>query len=288
MGMLIGNPMIYRQLPFEMALANCRVAGYDALELWPPQIAAFRTPQLRRQLREHAAKLDLELIRLNCADRDYFQCLQHTRDVETALAGLQADIEAAVDLGMSQVLTWEGRSAGLAKDEIFGRVLEDSITLFRRACQYASSRGIELTVEVHPFTLGINLDWLTELCDALGSEPFSVTYDCCHFAVGLPQGYVGAIDMLGSRIGHVHFSDSDLESSELHFAPGTGCLDLEAIVAALGRIHFQGTMMLDLWLYPLPDEGTRIGVPYVRRVCETLGLTKRAHSIAGTPTAMPV
>ena len=58
----------------------------------------------------------------------------------------------------------------------------------------------------------------------------------------------------------------------MHYAPGTGCLDLPGIVAALKEIGFRGTMMLDLWLYPFPEDGSRIGVPYVAEVVRKLGL----------------
>jgi sugar phosphate isomerase/epimerase len=179
------------------------------------------------------------------------------------------------------VLTWEGRRPPeCSDDDVNATLLDRTVNLFAHACQYARDRGVELTVEVHPFTLGIQVDWLMKLCDRLAGLPFSVTYDCCHFGVGLPEGYVEAIDRLGPRIGHVHFSDSDKQSSELHFAPGTGCLDLEAIVAALERISFHGTMMLDLWLFPLPDQGADIGVPYMRQVCKRLGLEQ---GVAGRP-----
>jgi sugar phosphate isomerase/epimerase len=106
----------------------------------------------------------------------------------------------------------------------------------------------------------------------LDSNWFGVTYDCCHFGVGLPDGYVEAIARLGHRIQHVHLSDSDRKSSELHFAIGKGSLELDEITAALKAIHFQGTMMLDLWLYPLPEAGTRLSLPYVIKVMKTLGL----------------
>lgn len=271
--MLIGNPMIYRQLPFEQALSKSFEAGYEALELWPPQIAEFRTPELRHQLRDYVASQGCRLVRLNCADRDYFQGITSESDIERALAGLKSDIDFAVDLGMNQVLTWEGRRPGAISDAPGSyEILVWTENLFTQACSYAIEKGVELTVEVHPFTLGIDCEWLVRLCDRLENFPFSVTYDCCHFGVGLPRGYVDAIMRLGSRIGHVHFSDSDQKSSEVHFAPGTGTLDLEAIVSALQKVHFKGSMMLDLWLYPLPDEGTRIGIPYVRDVIERLGI----------------
>ena len=275
--MLIGNPMVFRKLPLEMALEKAIAAGYEALELWPPQIAECRTPELRRQLASRMAAEGIELIRLNCADRDYFQLLDSPADVPTALAGLQADIDMATDLGMSQLLTWEGRRNDAHTDEdVNGWLLDATAELFQRACSYGRERDISLTVEIHPFTLGINVDWLIRLCDRVDDSSFSVTYDCCHFAVGLPDDYIHVIGQLGKRIGHVHFSDSDKMSSESHFAPGTGCLDLDGIVRALEQTDFDGTMMLDLWLYPLPEYGTEIGVPYVRDVIMRLGLGGQA------------
>ncbi len=63
--MLIGNPMIFRDWPLEEALRKMAALGYDALELWPPQLAACRTDALRRQLAAHCAGLGLPLVRLS-------------------------------------------------------------------------------------------------------------------------------------------------------------------------------------------------------------------------------
>ena len=271
--MLIGNPMVFRELPLEMALEKAITAGYEALELWPPQITECRTPELRRQLARRMTSLGIELIRLNCADRAYFQSLETSADVPAILTGLQADIDMAADLGMSQLLTWEGRrSETHSAADVRGWLLDATAELFQQACSYGREKGVSVTVEIHPFTLGINVDWLIRLCDRVDDSGFSVTYDCCHFAVGLPDDYINALNRLGKRIGHVHFSDSDKMSSEVHFAPGTGCLDLDGIVRALEQIGFDGTMMLDLWLFPLPEYGTDIGVPFVRDVIRRLEL----------------
>ena len=271
--MLIGNPMVFRQLPLEMALAKAAAAGYDAFELWPPQLTECSTPELRRQLAARIRDFNVQLIRLNCADRDYFQSLNSPHDVSAALTGLRTDIDMAADMGMTQLLSWEGRKGIAHSDQdAQGWVLDATVDLFQQACAYGREKNVSLTVEVHPFTLGIDIDWLVRLCDAVDDPDFSVTYDCCHFAVGLPDDYIEAIRKLGKRIGHLHFSDSDKQSSELHFAPGTGCLDLDGIVAALVEVGFSGTVMLDLWLYPLPERGAEIGVPYVRQVIEKLGV----------------
>ena len=89
----------------------------------------------------------------------------------------------------------------------------------------------------------------------------------------MPDDYIRAIERLGPRLGHVHFSDGEKRTSEVHFAPGTGCLDLEGIVSALKKIGFQESVMLDLWLYPFPLEELRLGAPYVQEVVAKLGIS---------------
>jgi sugar phosphate isomerase/epimerase len=269
----IGNPMIFHRYPLEEALRLTAGFGYRQLEIWPPQIEMCRTNDLRREFAAYAASLGLSLVRLNAAAADYFVPLTSRRAVKAIIQGLKRDVDAAQALGMTQLLTWEGRKPEGAKSaDLHGWILDETANIFREVVQYGKSKGISVSVEVHPFTLGIDLDFLVELCDRVDSDFFGVTYDCCHFGVGLPNDYVEAIPKLGHRIKHVHFSDSDKVSSELHFATGKGCLDLEAITAALKEIRFQGTMMLDLWLYPFPESGTRSSLPYVKKVMKTLGL----------------
>jgi sugar phosphate isomerase/epimerase len=265
--------MIFHHYPVEQALRLAASFGYRQLEIWPPQIADCRTDALRRQFADYAASLGLSLVRLNAAAADYFGPLKSRRGSRAIVAGLKRDIDIAHCLGMKQLLTWEGRRPEGAKPgDIHGWILKETTKIFREVVDYGKTKRVSLSVEVHPFTLGIDLDFLVALCDGVGSEAFSVTYDCCHFGVGLPDDYIEAIVKLGSRIQHVHFSDSDKVSSELHFAVGKGCLDLDGIVAALKQIKFKGTMMLDLWLYPFPEGGTKISLPYVSKAMETLGL----------------
>jgi sugar phosphate isomerase/epimerase len=90
--------------------------------------------------------------------------------------------------------------------------------------------------------------------------------------VGQSKDYVGAIHRLGQRIRHIHYSDSDQLTSELHYSPNTGCLDLQAILKAFKTIHYDGTLTLDLYGNPTPVYAARQCAPEVRRACEFLGL----------------
>ena len=269
--MIIGNPMVFPQLPIEDALERMRELGYEGIEVVDSAFESCRTEALKGQFAARVQALGLTLVRYNTADADYFTPLAHAEDWPRIVEGLQRDIDTTAALGLQQLLTWEGRPPpGATREAIHGWVLDATTHLFEAAIDYARSRAVRLSVEVHPFTMGIDTEFLVKLCDRLDPEYFGVTYDCCHIGVGLPDGYIEAIHTLGQRIKHLHFSDSDQCSSELHFAPGTGCLDLPGIVRALREVGFQGTCMLDLWLYPFPLEGSRRGVPYLRRVMEEL------------------
>jgi len=262
---IIGNPLGYLLDPVEYTLKVMADVGYDHIELCHCQIPDFKTPALRKQLREYIESLGMKLVGSNVPDSPYFQALDSSDDVKVALAGLERDLDIAADLGMEYLLTYEGRvPTGATEELILGRLLDDTANLLQAAATYAAERSMDLLIEVHPFTLGIHLDFLTQLCDRVGRDNFGIAYDSCHFAVGIPDGYIEAIGTLGTRIKHVHFSDSDKRSSELHFPPGRGCLDMDGIIRALKEIHFSGSWMLDLYGYPLPVWGSREGLKYLR------------------------
>ena len=267
---IIANPMSFRELSLEDGIRKVLSIGFDQIEVWRTAAAPCMTPGLRHQLRDFVASLGSTIAGLNSCDMPYFQALSGSKDVEPALLGFKGDIDTATDLGAAYVCNFEGRRAdGASPDEINGPIFDATCSLFQQACEYGADRGINLLVEVHPFTLGIDVDWLCRLFDAIGAENFGVIYDPCHFSVGSPDGYLDAISKLGPRIKCVHFSDSDTTSSELHFPPGKGCLDLKGIFDELKRIHFRGSWMVDHWLYPLPEEAARSGLAFLREALKS-------------------
>jgi sugar phosphate isomerase/epimerase len=261
---IIANPLCHQSLSLEDGIRLVLSVGFDHIELCRGPVAPCKTPQLRQQLRGFVASLGSKIVGFNVPDQDYFQALNSPDDFAPALEGLKGDIDKGSDLGVDYVLTFEGRvPAGASADAINGPIFDSTCSLLQQANEYAAAKGIELVVEVHPFTLGIDVDWLCRLCDTIGDN-FGVAYDPCHFGVGSPDSYLEAIGKLGSRIKCVHFSDSDKISSELHFPPGKGCLDLDGILNELKGIDFRGSWMVDYWLYPLPEEAARSGLAFLR------------------------
>ena len=87
-----------------------------------------------------------------------------------------------------------------------------------------------MSCELHPFTLGLKHRALPELGAALRSVGAGICFDFCHFGVALGADLIPFLDdEVVAAIDHIHFSDTDTVTSELHFPPGLGLLDLDAI-----------------------------------------------------------
>ena len=163
-------------------------------------------------------------------------------------------MDYSLELGVTDVMVWEGVRPQ-ESDMPTADLLAVLVNLFREAIDYARPKGVRFTAEPHPFTLGMDNDFMKKLCDQLDREHFGVLFDFCHYGVGQPGTYVNAIYELGPRIEHLHYSDTDGVTSELHYPPGKGVLDLAAMNKALVDISFAGTSTLDMYGYPTPEQG---------------------------------
>lgn len=268
---LCGNSITFQHYTLEDACQRLAAAGCNAVEMWPPHLAGCRTPALLRQFRDFAAELGLELWGYNAVGADYFQPFGAQANYDRTLAGLKADVDHALELGVEDLMVWEGvrPEDGDMPDADLLAVL---ISLFTEAIDYAAPKGIRFTAEPHPFTLGMDNHFMKRLCDGLDREHFGVLFDFCHYGVGQPETYVEAITDLGSRIQHLHYSDTDGFTSELHYPPGKGALDLAAMNRALADIGFAGTSTLDMYGYPMPEQGYKWGLPLYREALIEIGI----------------
>ena len=272
---LCGNSITFQDYSVEEACQRLAAAGCNAVEMWPPHLAGCRTPALLRQFRDFAAELGLELWGLNAVGADYFQPFGGQADYDRTLAGLKGDVDYALELGVADVMVWEGvrPATGDMPDADLLAVL---VSLFREAIDYARPNGVRFTAEPHPFTLGMDNSFMKRLCDQLDRAHFGILFDFCHYGVGQPDGYVQAIYDLGPRIEHLHYSDTDGFTSELHYPPGKGVLDLQAMNQALVDIKFAGTSTLDMYGYPVPEQGYIWGLPVYRAALIEIGLGREA------------
>lgn len=268
---LCGNSITFQHYTAEEACQRLARAGCNAVEMWPPHLAGCPTPALLKQFRDFAAELGLELWGYNAVGADYFQPFGSQANYDRTLAGLKADVDHALALGVEDLMVWEGLRPP-DSDMPDADLLAVLVALFTEAIDYAGPKGVRFSAEPHPFTLGMNNGFMKQLCDRLDRAHFGVLFDFCHYGVGQPETYVDAIYDLGSRIKHLHYSDTDGVTSELHYPPGKGLLDLAAMNQALKAIGFAGTSTLDMYGYPVPEQGYIWGLPIYREALIEIGI----------------
>jgi sugar phosphate isomerase/epimerase len=270
---MLGSPGMFQDYPVEEAMRMLHEFGFNKMEAWKGQMKGFKTSLLRKDFVGAANSLGLTIVGLNAAGEPYFQPFGTDAQLQATLEGLKSDVEYAASLGGEYLLVWEGvRPQGASDQDCMESCLPRLIELFQEALTFAIAHNVRLFIEVHPFTVGIDDRLAIKLYDTLDSPYFGTAYDCCHYGVGRPKDYVDAIRTLGPRIRLIHFCDSDQVSSELHYAPGTGCMDLQAILEAFKEIRFDGLLMLDLYLNPTPIYSGRQSTPRLRQAYEFLGL----------------
>ncbi len=270
---MTGSTITLCDYPVEQALDIFRRAGFTRLEMWVHHLKQCKTAELRQAFGAFAKSSGIGMGGLNVVGEEYFHPFGTDAERERTLRMIESDARFAQALGATGVLIWEGRApAGTSEAHWISHLLPGLIELFQEALAFMKPLGLRLLVEPHPYTVGMSDQFLIRLCDALDPAHFGVTYDFCHYGVGRPLDYVQAIHALGPRIRHLHFSDSDMQTSELHFPAGRGRMNIQAILEALREIGYDGTMALDLYGYPTPVEALAASAPRYREALDYLGI----------------
>src|SRR5262249_39862411 len=168
----------------------------------------------------------LAVTTLNTAgSRDFDPLGDPARSVEA----LARSLRLAAAMGAERVLVWDGRA-----DEPAGAP-EGLAGCIARAVD-ASGLGDppRVSVELHPFTFALAYGLLEETAAAVLRVGARLCLDYCHFGVVLGPSFADALTpSVLEAVDHVHWADTDCTTSELHFPPGRGVLDLDAVDARL-------------------------------------------------------
>jgi len=153
--------------------------------------------------------------------------------------------------------------------EIVARVLEGTA---RRAAEYGVELGIEAINRYETYLVNV-ASQASELLDRIGEPNVFVHLDTYHMNIE-EKGFYGAITGLGSRLGYVHFSESDRGT------PGTANVDWDEVFRGLKDIDYAGVLAMEsfaavnealigataLWRDVVgdPDDFVRDGLAFLR------------------------
>jgi sugar phosphate isomerase/epimerase len=118
------------------------------------------------------------------------------------------------------------------------------VDALRRCVRLCEDAGIKYALEPHPHRYMSNAASMLRLLDHIPSEAFGMNLDPSHL---FPCGEIPhvVIYQLGKRIFHCHFSDND-GLTNVHWRPGKGKIDWEAVMKALKDVGFSGVVSIEL------------------------------------------
>jgi sugar phosphate isomerase/epimerase len=232
-GKRVGMSVVMLRDDLETATRVVKEQGFDAIEVHVSHLGPGM-PGVR-VYEAHAAAAG-ELIRrqglivstLNAAGDPSFDPFGGPDAFRSTVDAMAHQLRLAAAMGSPRLLVWDGRVA-----ERSG--VEEALSTLAEAIARATERsGLadppRVSAELHPFTVGLQHRVLPELAAALTSVGAGICFDFCHFGVALGRDLLTSVDdAVLDAIDHVHYSDTDCVTSELHFPPGEGVLDLDAI-----------------------------------------------------------
>jgi sugar phosphate isomerase/epimerase len=172
------------------------------------------------------------------------------------------------------VLIWDGRVPGRVEA---ARASDQLAECIGRARELAGPATLDIAVsaELHPFTFALKYGHVEDLATALPRVGAGICIDFCHFSVAQGGDFQSLLtDSVIAAVNEIHYCDSDGTTSEFHFPPGRGSLDLAALEE---RFRGRGLVAgLDLFQWPAPRSGARDGMSWYKRfVIATLTFTQR-------------
>ena len=269
-GKLIGMSLMAGRDDIETAAAAVKGLGFDGMEIHASQLG----PGLPGVpvFEAHAAaagdvvrRAGLIVSTLNVVGDVTFDPFGGPEALRATIDGLAAHMRWAHAMGAPRVLIWEGRVERRAEVDAACRTLA-------RAIEAASSRsGLTspppVSCELHPFTFALKHRMLLQLAAALRPVGAGMCFDFCHFDVALGRDLLGYLDEeIVDAIDHIHYSDTDTKTSELHFPPGQGVLDIEAIGARIAGKPI--AISWDLFGWPGPRHSVRSRMDVYRSFVE--------------------
>jgi sugar phosphate isomerase/epimerase len=271
LGKLIGMTLIAGREDIETAVATIKDLGFDGTEVHGSHIGPGMpgVPVLEA----HAAavgdvvrRAGLFVSTLNVVGDETFDPFGAGNAREKTINGLAAHMRWAAAMGAPRVLIWEGRVERRQDVAMACRTLAEIIETAARRSKLATPPPV--SVEAHTFTFGLKHRALPELAAALRSVGAGICLDFCHFGVALGRDHIveALDDDVLAAIDHVHYADTDTRNSELHFPPGEGVIDIDAIgLRITGRPL---AVSWDLFGWPGPRHAIRTKMSIYRSFVE--------------------
>jgi sugar phosphate isomerase/epimerase len=258
-GKLVGMSLVAGREDLETAAATVRELGFEAMEVHASQIGSGMPGVPTFEGHAAAAgdvvrRAGLIVSTLNVVADPSFDPFGGRDALERTVEGLTRHLRWAAAMGAPRVLVFEGRVDDPSDVPAACETLARAIGEAQRRSRLTDPPTV--SCELHPFTFALKHRALAQLGAALRSVGAGICFDFCHFGVALGRDLIRSLDDdVVAAIDHIHYSDTDTVTSELHFPPGEGVLDLDAIGARMAGKPIAASW--DLFGWPGPRHAVR-------------------------------
>jgi sugar phosphate isomerase/epimerase len=242
-----GGPFVY----WDDLEAGCREAaarGFDAVEVFPPAGDAVNAEELGAILDDNG--LSLAAVGTGAGWVKHKLSLTSPDEAvrEKALAFVRSIMDLAAKFEAPAIIgSMQGKWEGAVTKQVALRYLGNALFKLDE-----HARDLDTTLLYEPLNryetnLVNTLGDAVQLLGGIGADNVKILADLYHMNIeetSIPD----AIRNAGSRIGHVHFADSNRR------AAGLGHTDFLPIIAALVEIGYDGYLSAEV--LPLPDSDT--------------------------------
>ena len=255
---LRGGPFIFWDgLPD--ACHKAQALGFDAVEIFPPDPNSVDIASVRKLLDDHGLKLAAIGTGAGWVLRRLHLCLPLAEKRVQGRAFIRAIIDVAGSLGAPAIIgSMQGRwGEGVEQATAHGYLADALTELGEHAKQY----NVPLLYEPlnrYETNMVVNIEAGLSLLDRLGTKNVRLLTDLFHMNIE-EADLAAALRKAGSRIGHVHFVDSNRRPA------GLGHIDYQPIAKALNDVGYAGYLSAEALAFPSSEAAAQQTITTFRK-----------------------
>jgi sugar phosphate isomerase/epimerase len=264
------NTSAYVHFPIERTIGSLAQLGYGGIEI-------ARTHPVHEMSRQDRKKL----LRFIKSHGLAVSCVQGGSPPRPYPEIAKKRIDLAADLECHVVNLGPGSDVEEEKER--ERNWKEVVEIFRELAEYAASRDVTVTMEAeppsilsgqagksYPRLIGTLKD-LERMLRDVEAQNFGVTFDISHI-YAIRENPLNVIEKVRDRIVHVHVGDN-VNRVGGHLIPGTGIVDFEGPLRALGRVGYKGFLSVELERHVFDPDGAALqSIQYMDSLLCRIGL----------------
>jgi sugar phosphate isomerase/epimerase len=222
----------WNQYEIEDVLAGTKAAGYGAVGFMRQKRQLVITGEATSSQIERVAELCREY---GLAPAAVMCAPQMDHPVPEAAAALNADLDAARQLGCKHVLT-----CGVSKEEQYEAWYE----VMALSLEHAAEIGVTLGLKPHGGISATGRD-LMRAVERLDSAAFGIWYDPGNIIYYTGGDPVEEAEVVAAHCVGLCVKDASGKGQDVNLLPGTGLVDFPAVFGALAKAGFSGPCLVE-------------------------------------------